>query len=166
MKSILSLIFVVSLAGAFYLALDHFTEIKKEPSQDTNPFEPNSIEGKVYADFFNLKKQNQLPPQIFDTSGIFVSDQRADRSIKLNRAIIEAVKMNAPQKGDGLYEIELIIFDTSENPKSFPAKNAKDKTQTTASPTSLENSLVFQFSIIEKKTKNKVAEFGRTYSQK
>ena len=103
--------------------------------------------------------------QIFDTSGIFVSDQRADRSIKLNRSIIEAIKKIAPQKGDGLFEIELIVFDTSESPRSFPAKNAKDKTQNTDPPARSENSLVFQFSIIEKKTKNKVAEFGRTYSQ-
>lgn len=165
MKSFLSLIFVASLAGAFYLALDHFTEIKNEASPNSNLFDPNSIEGKVYADFSDLKKKNQLPSQIFDTSGIFVSDQRADRSTKLNRSIIEAIKSIVPQKGDGLFEIELIVFDTAENPKSFPSKNAKDKTQNLPPTTITENSLVFQFSIIEKKTKNKVAEFGRTYSQ-
>lgn len=190
MKSIFTLIFVFSLGTATYLGFEYFDVQNPKSRTPASPFQKGSLEEKIFNDFSELKNKKQLPAEFADISGYVIFDQRSDQSTKLSREILTALKKVTPLRGDGRYEVELMIFDTTQEQKvsekktaplavKAPRKNEeKEKSSPPTTAASSDNKkndlkesednslLVFQFSIIHKKTKNKVAELGRTYSVK
>lgn len=148
MKPILFLILFLSLGVAGLLGYEHYQETN--PSQ-FHHFPKGSFEEKIYLDLHSLKSKDQLPKDIENISGYVLSDQRSDKTFKIPRSIFMALRTVYPISPTGKNEVEIVVFDAIE--LELPKKEEADS-----------KNLIFQFSIIDTKTKNKVAEFARTYS--
>jgi len=129
-------LFVFFIGIASYMAEELFFPLRPSVPQ-------GSIEWAIHQDLKRLKEENKIPLEIEKIHQVFVVDRRQKPTV-MN--LPEITKFHFPQKAKGLYDLQIEIFDTD------PDKDSKE------SP-----GLIFQFSLFEKNSKNKIWELSRTY---
>lgn len=133
-------LFVFLVGIASYLAEELFFPLRPAVSQD-------SIEWKIHTDLKGLKEENLLPGELQEVHQVFVSDRRQN-GLPINWK--EISKFHFKQKPTGLYDLQIEIFDTNFDNEN---RNTKEK-----------NQYIFQFSLFDRKSKNKIWELSRTYT--
>jgi hypothetical protein len=105
-------------------------------------FTPSSPEAIIHADFEALKKAKRIPPEIQSLKEIFFSDHRLKKT-EINWEALS--KLDFPKKKEGSYELQIEAFDAADE-------------------TNKDNALsIFQFSLFDKTSKNKIWEISRTF---
>ena len=130
------LVFCITLLATFLLGV--FLENRYSLVSLLKPSPAQKLTAIMKADFSKLQKQGRLPEEwnhIGTFSFINKSSLQNMDSDSMERAFI--------QQQDGTYHLESILTDWSKNKKHY---------------------FVLQLSLIEMSSKNKIWEFGRTYS--
>ncbi len=135
MKYLWLALFVLFVGIASYLAEELFFPPHL-------PFVSNSPEAIIHADFETLKKGKNIPPEIHNLKEIFFSDHRLKKT-EINWEALS--KLDFPKKKDGSYELQIEAFDATD-------ETNKDKALS-----------IFQFSLFDKTSKNKIWEISRTF---
>jgi len=128
-------LFVLFVGIASYLAEELFFPVHM-------PFASNSPEAIIFSDFKELRNSKNLPIEILQVREVFFSDHRIQ---KTNINWEEMSKIYFPRKMNGAFELQIEAFDAPDEGKVDG------------------NLSIFQFSLFEKMTKNKVWELSRTY---
>lgn len=131
----------LALFALFVGMASYFAEELLFPTR--SPFKASSSEELIYQDFKELNSKNNLPPELQQVSEVFFSDHRIQ---KMNINWLELSKLFFPQKPEGKYELQIEAFDATDD----DVKEKKDLS-------------IFQFSLFDKKTKNKIWELSRNY---
>jgi hypothetical protein len=130
-------LFVLFVGIASFFAEELFFPIRP-------PFSAQSPEAVIYQDFKELEVQKALPPELKKISEIFFSDHRLQ---KTDIKWLELSRFYFPRKSQGNFELQIEAFDA-------PSDGSKD-----ASTIS-----IFQFSLFDKNSKNKIWELSRNYT--
>lgn len=106
-------------------------------------FPVGSFEAQIHDDFRRMREQKLLPAEMTKLHEVFVLDHRTQKS-SLNWKDLSA--HNFPNQPDGLYDLQIEVIDASSSPQD------RDRLQ------------IIQFSLFDRKSRNKIWELNREYT--
>ena len=136
MKYLWLALFALFVGIASYFAEELFFPIR--PS-----FSLESPEGIIYQDLRDLDSKKSLPLELQHVKEVFFSYHRLQ---KTNINWLEISKFYFPQKSTGKFDLQIEAFDTQDDEKSGKGHLS-----------------IFQFSLFDTASKNKIWEMSRTY---
>ncbi len=131
-------LFVFFIGLATFLAEDIWF-----PASQRYQFSPGSLESQIQLDINKLTKNGHLPKAIFELEKVYILDQRKGKA-QLNGKDLSSRVFKPNSNGN--FELQIEIFDTQDS-----------------DPNSTANFPIVQFSLFDKKSKNKIWELSRQY---